>query len=164
MDCIDECIGNDEPSVIMGDKSIDNTKQMKSVRTQYDPMYAAAEQSEVRKPTIQVKITKPKIHVQDEGINTDLSFSPNANISFYTESQLRDKVEILPESSSDTDCSDSQYDRDTSYLIESDDSDSDTSQEDDKDNIFMFSSSSSPVTEPKFLVFWSCLLSLFQFC
>ena len=150
----------------MVDKSIDNTKQMKSVRTQYDPLYAAAEQSEVRKPTIQVKITKPKIHVQDEGISTDLSFSPNANISFYTESQLSDKVEILPESSSDTDCIDSQYDRDTSYLIESDDSDSDsdTSQEEDKDNILMFSSSSSPGTEPKFLVFWSCLLSLFQSC
>ena len=148
--------------VSMVDKSIDNTIKMVSVKTQYDPMFAPYQPEVIaKKPILQVKISKPK--TREQGINTELSFHPEASVFFHEETKLSPSKNQIDssENNSNTDCDEPKTDLDSSYLIESEDTDS---SEEDEEVTTTFYSSSSLATEPKFLVFWSCLQSLFRFC
>ena len=93
----------------------------------------------------------------------ELSFHPEASVFFHEETKLSPSKNQIDSSEniSNTDCDEPQTDLDSSYLIESEDTDS---SEEDEEVTSTFYSLSSPATEPKFLVFWSCLQSLFRFC
>ena len=104
--------------VSMVDKSIDNTIKMVSVKTQYDPMFAPYQPEVIaKKPILQVKISKPK--TLEQGINTELSFHPEASVFFHEETKLspsKNQIESS-ENNSNTDCDVPQTDLDSSYLI-----------------------------------------------
>jgi hypothetical protein len=147
------------------DKSVGNHVFQRSVRTQCEPFFTncMSPLSEKNK-TLKVNITTRKN--KDTSVNTEISFPPDANIQFYN---VADTGTHAYEEGSDTENDAAQKEPDSDsydYVNSSDDeesSDSDNGMENIGKENQPFDYNSS-VTEPKFLVFWSSLLSLLRFC
>lgn len=104
-----------------------------------------------------LKIKLPAKTSKTKSTNTKVSFLPFAKVNFYIEST----IEIDSEFDGEDDTNDPAFEPDHSNLHFN--QSSDTQDESDYSDVFE-ESSQTPVTEPKFIVFWTCLLSLFRFC
>ena len=149
--------------MVVVDKSIGTAKiTLKSVRTQYDPLRLSGEREDIKKNAggLKVKIIQKK--QRSTGSNTELSFSPESNVIFSVEDKCSNLPCNLDESIStipDDDC-------DSSYLPEEEDScSSDEETPENEEHVGGWSEDiNNPTTEPKFVVFWSSLILLFQTC
>ena len=148
------------PTPTSVDKSIDNTVRMKSVRTQCDPRYFSEtferkkQQHAPQRNILKVKISKPSIRTQE--CNTELSFLPTANVAFYIQDEYADFTAGSDESFH------TEAELDESYNLESVEEESD--DESDYEDAEIIQPELSPIKDSKFIVFWSCLLPLFNFC
>ena len=115
---------------------------------------------------LKVKIKLPQ--GRTKAVNTDLSFPMQEHVQFFVSFDEDDNdstgdddddglYDDVPASSHETEHKDPLYEPENQY--------SSTSDEEDfhKENCFA-AMETTPASEPKFLVFWSCLASLFQFC
>ena len=159
VEMVDKCIGADVKQI---DKCVGNNVVVKSVRTQYDATFVMLGNFKTAKEVLPVKISRPnKTH--SNFTNTEQTFPPNVVVKFFIE----EEVQYSP---SDADSADEDM-FDATYSPEEDLDEDDTTEdscdnecEEDCDADKMFFASSSPATDPKCLVFWSCLLQLFKYC
>ena len=139
---------------IMVDKCVQRIVKFASVGTQFNPLLITAKQ-EIQKP----KVLKVKIPVKKQRTsecNTDISFPPSANVIFSVEPE-----EIENENSSQCDI---ESELDSSFVIDEAIQLSDTDTDEDDDEDVSINEHDSPILESKFIVFWSCLKSLFKIC
>ena len=156
------------------DKSVGPELHTKSVRTQYDPMDIPNPETRPKKSPGDILRVKVKLRQgRCKAVNTELSFPPQANEQFSvsfgdddSDSNVDDDSDVncddLPESSRQTE-------NDPVYALESQDSNTSDEEYLSKEESFATMETTpaietAPVSEPKFLVFWTCLTSLFQFC
>ena len=123
----------------------------------------------VQKKTTLIKISKKTpLNTRSKSCNTDLSFNPFDKVVFSIESdpvvstavkdfdQLSDSFFETPEKQQDIEQGDTSFFTDS----ESEKTESDEESGDNEENV----SIGDPISEPKFIVFWSCLVTLFTFC
>ena len=164
---LDKCVG---AKVEYIDKEVGQHIYTKNVRTQYQPMDflpvgTKITLEESTKQVLTVKVSRPKNRCIST--NTDLTFPSDAKVNFYIE----EDGEYMDFSDDDTiDDDDTIVDElDSSYVPEDDDGElsmegsGDDEGDKDGNNIYT-NTSSTPSAEPKFLVFWSCLLPLLRYC
>ena len=166
-DMVDKCVWVVPDTV---DKSIGTETHSKSVRTQYNPLdliditdEEIIENHPPVTPVLKVKFTTPES--REKHTNTELTFPPFAHITFHNAQDIADEQMLSDQAESEAE--DFEVNTDPLYNPVSD---SETDEEADNepvspisDNIF-FNTQTTPLTEPKFLVFWSCLVTLCQFC
>ena len=156
---------------IMIDKSIDNGRTMKTRGTQYNVEHFSSCNVESTPPTkpksiLKVKISKPKSKPREMETNTEVSFPPKVTVSM---SVIEEGIPIMPGIDSDSDSAETGKDLDASFDLEAHkkelDGEFDSQGEDEEeDNEIPVTPNSSPIYDSKFIVFWSCLLPLLQFC
>ena len=152
---LDKSVGTESIKTV--DKCIGNNVVRKSVRTQYNSLHTSKVETVSQSPQqlLKVKISVPKVRV-----NTEFSFPPNTNIKFYSDTE-GDGDEIKEtETEVETETDDVEK-SDSTYIPEYTESSDDSS--DPEESCFDYTNT-TPVREPKFLVFWTCLMSLFRFC
>ena len=155
---LDKSVGTESIKTV--DKCIGNNVVRKSVRTQYNSLHTSKVETVSQSPQqlLKVKISVPK--VRDKCVNTEFSFPPNTNIKFYSDTE-GDGDEIKEtETEVETETDDVEK-SDSTYIPEYTESSDDSS--DPEESCFDYTNT-TPVREPKFLVFWTCLMSLFRFC
>ena len=141
-----------------------NQPKLKSVKVQCsEPI--SFEKCTKKNPTL-IKISKKTpLNTRSKSCNTDLSFNPFNKVVFTIDSG---PVVSTPVKDSDQ-LSHSFFERqqdieqgDTSYITDSECeyTESDEESSDNEENVVV----GDPISEPKFIVFWSCLVTLFTFC
>ena len=139
------------------DIGLNNVPKVNSVRTQWreanitESLFVPSRQPDKIKFS---KSVKPKTKYKEVGLNTDLSFSPNAHIIMSSQSTTMEN---------------NQEDRETEEEIYENKSDcsyhpSDLSQESSDEEVLVQPSNFKPSEQSKFLIFWSCLLTLLNTC
>ena len=126
-----------------------------------------------KKKITPIKITKRKpFGTHSKGCNTEISFSPKADISFNiiretpmssTPVKQKDDLDLskIPMECSIEEENEEDDVNDPTFVLDTSESESESEQEDDckePEEKINF------VTEPKFIVFWSCLSALFALC
>ena len=94
-------------------------------------------------------------------VNTDISFSPNLQLTNHSFSQTRETPSV-DEGVSDENVSEHEFD--VSYSISSQQSQTESDSSISTDDSSPIHVSSNPLEDTKFIVFWSALMPLFQFC
>ena len=152
------------------DKSVGTETHSKSVRTQYNPLDLINDEIIEKSPVtsvLKVKFTAPKS--REKHTNTDLTFPPFAHITFHSEQDIALDQVFSDQAESEVEDFEINIGK-TVPLYEPVSSDSETDDDVDHedfnptDNNIFFDTNTIPLTEPKILMFWSCLVTLFQFC
>ena len=121
-----------------------------------------------KKPTL-IKISKrTPFNTRSKSCNTDLSFDPFHTVTFSIDC---DSVVSTPVKNYDQ-ISDSSFETperqqavehgDSSLAADSESEGTESDEESDENEKHVVNG--DPICEPKFIVFWSCLVSLFTFC
>jgi len=137
--------------------------KMKSVKTQcLEPTHC---NKCIQKPAL-IKITKRnRFMTHSKSNNTDLSFSPFEKVVFSTahkpstSTPVKDFDLDLSFETPEKQCKEELEDQ--SYVNDSEDQEDESEKEFDCNETIV---NNDLIAEPKFLVFWSCLLSLFTYC
>ena len=152
----EKCVGTEHVDTM--EKGCGNHVSYTSVKTQFDPKYCINQESFQSPPQL-LKVKIPVHKVREKSCNTNLSFSPHA------------RVIMTEEIETETETDESEYEtlEMEDFYTPSNSSDSDQSSSDnedlsDSDMTATYCNNASPLTEPKFIVFWSCLMLLFRFC
>ena len=109
---------------------------------------------------LKIKFSKPT--PKTKACNTDFTFGPSDSVTFFIDkSQQPDEDDNLEESFFKE-----KLNLDESLHVTSDDylSDNSVINSDDKGDTELFNSSEDPIKSSKLIVFWSCLVTLFNFC
>ena len=145
-------------------KGVGNHVKLKTRASQVNLSSLALENGDHRgigaNQKLRVKLFHPK--PRDTTVNTELSFPPDASVLFTMVSDDKDNLNdsVISDRGIKTD---TESDEESAEFSTSTDS-SDDNQDSTQPIECSLSDPISPVTEPKFIVFWSCLMSLFNVC
>jgi len=161
----DKCVGTFQQTT---EKGVGNHICTKSVRTQYsriDCGIAELLKPPPQLPVLTVKIPKPS-RTRSKATNTSLSFSPYSTVKYVVSEKATDELTTEEEDNyglCEKDPLNTTLEDEWENSQESEVSDKEeyTDVSDDEKCTF---EQNSPSMEPKYLVFWSCLVTLFRFC
>ena len=109
-----------------------------------------------------LKIKFNKLTSKTKACNTDFTFGPSDSVTFFIDqSQQSDKGDNCEESFFEE-----KQSRDESFRVNNNDylSDDSVLNSEDEGDIELLNYSEDPIKSSKLIVFWSCLVTLFNFC